>query len=139
MHVIGVANPVRPKVSTCCIPFSLGVYEHRSGGVLEIAYAFLRNTVLVMCVHSTEGNGLSLSRDVLLEGVLGKASIFRVVVADVDSVSACPSLERLLGLYRLIGLGCALHVHKGETAIVVDEDGSGSVSCSGRCSLELGD
>jgi hypothetical protein len=82
----------------------LGVNEHSACRVLEIANAFLRESVLKMGVDASEGDRLMAFSTVIHEGVFGKTTIVGMVVLDGHAVGTGVGFEDTFGLDGFLGV-----------------------------------
>ena len=72
--------------------------KHCSGHILDNANSTFRNTILVMSVDTTEGDGLVSSFARRLEFFVGEDSVVAMIVPDANVVRRSKALESQLAL-----------------------------------------
>ncbi len=82
----------------CCWPALACVQQLLAGAVGEVADGTFCDSILEMGVDATEGELLIALLAGLLEGIVGKAAIVAMVVADDDPMLGGKLLERSLSL-----------------------------------------
>ena len=82
----------------------LGVHEHGACRVLEIANAFLGESILKMGVDASEGDRLMAFSTVIHEGVFREATVVGMVVLDGHAVGTGVGFEGTFGLDGLLGV-----------------------------------
>ncbi len=101
----------------------------------EISDGFLCNAILEVGIDPTEGESLSFSTAVVLEGIVCKWSIVAVVVEDADAVLLGEVLEGSLGFHGFLGGKFGHQMNVLEPGVVVHEDGGCCVALLGECPL----
>jgi hypothetical protein len=97
----------------------------------------LGNSTLEMGVHGTESKQLRAGLAWLLEGVVSKSSVIKVIVLDADNVLGGKLLKCLPGKDGLSGGVVILKVHKMQSGVVVHKNSAVSVPLLGECPLQL--
>ena len=79
---------------------------------MKVLNAFLRYSILMMCMNAKIGYGLMRGfRDCLAEIVLRETAIIRMVVSESDAVSATPCFVGFLGQNRFLTVCGLLYMH----------------------------
>ena len=107
---------------------------------MKVSNAFLRYSILMMCINDAIGYGLMQGfRDCLVELVLCEAAIIRMVVSDSDAISATPCFVGFLGQNRFLIVCGLLHMNLREATVMINKYCSTVISDSSEPSLYLSD
>jgi hypothetical protein len=103
----------------------------------EVPDGLLGDAILKVGIDPTEGESLPCILACLSEGVVMEASIFAVIMEDLNSMFCSVLLKGKLGSKCFVGLVVKLEVDKLEAAIVVNKDGGALLALLGKCAFQL--
>ena len=107
---------------------------------MKVSNAFLRYSILMMCINATIGYGLMREfRDCLAELVLREAAIIRMVVSDSDAVSVTPCFVGFLVQNCFLTVCGLLHMHVREATVMINKYCSTVISESIEPALHMSD
>ena len=107
---------------------------------MKVSNAFLRYSILMMCINDAIGYGLMQGfRDCLAELVLREEAIIRMLVSDSDTVSVTPCFLGFLCQDRFLTVCGLLHIYVRDTTVMINKYCSTVISDSSEPSLYLSD
>lgn len=129
---IGESNGIGPKVGCDGLwPAMFGVHNHGACPILQVTNTPLRYPILEVSVHATKCQLLSLLVTIESKTIVREAAVVAVIALDLDVVTERVPFKGMFRSERLHGAVGFLHVHKGEAAEVINENGGAGKSFVG--------